>query len=120
MGYIKWVDSLSKGLKVLFTIFANVIFGAYRIVREALAKNWNLMAWDIVFAVVWPVNWVMDLITILGTGKPFDYAKWFGATGEGKSEAKPAEEKKPEEKPAEEKPVVKPEVVDNKGDKTAK
>ena len=59
MGYIKWVDSLTKGLKVLLTIFANPIFAAYRIVREAFAKNWNLMVWDIVFTVVWPVNWVM-------------------------------------------------------------
>ena len=83
MGYIKWVDGLSKGLKVLLTIFANPIFAAYRIVREAFAKNWNLMVWDIVFTVVWPVNWVMDLITILGTGEPFNYAKWFGATGAG-------------------------------------
>jgi chromate transport protein ChrA len=103
MGYIKWVDGLTKGLKVLLTIFANPIFAAYRIVREAFAKNWNLMVWDIVFTVVWPVNWVMDLITILGTGEPFNYAAWFGATGEGKSEAKPAEEKKADEKPAEEK-----------------
>jgi hypothetical protein len=116
MGYIKWVDGLSKGLKVLLTIFANPIFAAYRIVREAFAKNWNLMVWDIVFTVVWPVNWVMDLITILGTGEPFNYAKWFGATGEG-AEAKPAEEKKADEKPAEEKPVEKPEVVDNKDGK---
>jgi len=99
MAYIKWVDDLPKGLKLIFTIFANPIFGAYRIVREAFAKNWNLMAWDIVFTVVWPVNWVMDLITILDTGEPFNYANWFGATGEG-DEAKPAAEH--------------PEVVDNK------
>jgi hypothetical protein len=67
-------------LKVLLTIFVNPIFAAYRIVREALAKNWNLMVWDIVFTVVWPVNWVMDLITICSTGEPFNYAAWFGAT----------------------------------------
>jgi len=116
MGYIKWVDGLPKELKILFTIFANPVFGAYRIVREALAKNWNLMAWDIVFAVVWPVNWVMDLITIAGTGEPFNYATWFGETGEGKAEAKPAEEKKP----AEDKPIVKPEIVEKKDDKATK
>jgi hypothetical protein len=109
MGYIKWIDGLPKGLKILLTIFVNGLFAAYRIVREALAKNWNLMTWDIVFTVVWPVNWVMDLITICSTGEPFNYAAWFGADGSAsssteKKDEKPAEEK-PAEKPAEEKPA---------------
>jgi hypothetical protein len=108
MGYIKWVEGLPKGLKVLFAIIpvTDLIFDAYRIVREAMAKNWTLMVWDIVFT-VYPiaiVSWVMDIITTISKGEPFNYANWFGEKGEGKAEEKPAE------KPAEEKPADKPEA----------
>jgi hypothetical protein len=97
MGYCKALDGMPKIVKILMAIF-DAFWCAYRIVREAVNKNWTLMVWDIVFTVVWPVSLVMDLITVIKDNKPFDYATWFGsdnstASSEKKDE-KPAEEKK--------------------------
>ena len=80
MGYCKALDGMPKIVKILMAIFLDALWCAYRIVREAINKNWTVMAWDIIFTIcpIILVSVVMDIITIIKDDKPFDYATWFG------------------------------------------
>lgn|SRR5574344_914991 len=96
MGYCKALDGMPKIVKILMAIFLDVLWCAYRIVREAINKNWTVMVWDIIFTIapIVIVSVVMDIITIIKDDKPFDYATWFGEKSASTTTEKPAEEKK--------------------------
>ncbi|MBO7573962.1 MAG: hypothetical protein J6T25_04230 [Bacilli bacterium] len=67
MAYIKWMDELTKGLKILFSIlFLDLFWMVYRILKQARAKNWSMMVVWIVIAVflTW-IWWIVDLIFVI-------------------------------------------------------
>jgi hypothetical protein len=112
MEFIKWVDGLSKGVKLVLAIFLPIIFMIYRVIKDATANKILFVLLDIFLGIV---GWVMDIVNIL-TDKPL-FAWGSVVSGDGtidvdatdKKEEKPAdakaEEKPAEEKPAEEKPA---------------
>ena len=75
MAYIKWMDELTKGLKILFCIFfLDTFWMVYRIIKQARAKNWTMMVVWIVIAVflTW-VWWIVDLIYVIMNGKVIEF-----------------------------------------------
>jgi hypothetical protein len=97
-GYIKWVEGLGKGLKLIFAIFVDVLFDLYRIFKCIIAKDFgNKFVYAIIATVIWPIGVVLDIINVCKNNAPSSY--W---SEDGVVEAK-AEDKKPEEKPAEDK-----------------
>ena len=75
MGYIKWMDELSKGLKVLFCIFyLDTFWMVYRIIKQARDKNWSMMVVWIVIAVLlgW-IWWIIDLISVITNDKVIEF-----------------------------------------------
>jgi hypothetical protein len=105
-GYIKWVDGLGKGLKLLFAILVQPIFIVYRIFKCILAKDFgNKFVFTIIAGVIWPIGLVLDVINVCKNNAPASYWSEDGVV-EAKAEDKKPEDKpadKPEEKPAEEK-----------------
>jgi hypothetical protein len=98
MEFNKALDGLPQIVKLLLAIFVDIIWSIYRIIREVTTNNTNVLIWDIVFIIppIAIVTWVMDIVTILGSNKPFDFASWFPAkpAEAPKAEAKAADEKK--------------------------
>jgi uncharacterized membrane protein YqaE (UPF0057 family) len=88
MEYIKWVDGLSKVVKILLAIFLPILFLIYRVIKDATANNVVFILLDIFLGIV---GWVMDIVHICQDQPLFSWGEFI------KPEAKPAEEKKPEE-----------------------
>ena len=75
MAYIKWMDELTKGLKILFSIlFLDLFWMVYRILKQAQAKNWAMMVVWIVIAVflTW-IWWIVDLIYVIMNDKVIEF-----------------------------------------------
>ena len=75
MAYIKWMDELTKGLKILFCIiWLDLFWMVYRILKQARAKNWSMMVVWIVIAVflTW-IWWIIDLIFVIKDGKVIEF-----------------------------------------------
>ena len=75
MAYIKWMDELTKGLKILFCIlWLDAFWMVYRILKQARAKNWSMMVVWIVIAVflTW-IWWIIDLIYVIKDGKVIEF-----------------------------------------------
>ena len=75
MAYIKWMDELTKGLKILFCIlWLDLFWMVYRILKQARAKNWSMMVVWIVIAVflTW-IWWIVDLIFVIKDGKVIEF-----------------------------------------------
>ena len=75
MAYIKWMDELTKGLKILFCIlWLDLFWMVYRILKQARAKNWSMMVVWIVIAVflTW-IWWIIDLIYVIKDGKVIEF-----------------------------------------------
>ena len=75
MAYIKWMDELTKGLKILFSIlWLDLFWMVYRILKQARAKNWSMMVVWIVIAVflTW-IWWIIDLIFVIKDGKVIEF-----------------------------------------------
>ena len=44
MGYVKWMEGLSKVLKIVFCIFyLDLTWMVYRIIKKVNEKNWAMM-----------------------------------------------------------------------------
>ena len=75
MGYVKWMDELSKVLKIVFAIFyLDLTWMVYRIIKKANDKNWTMMAVWIVIAVLlgW-VWWIVDLVTLITKNEVIEF-----------------------------------------------
>ena len=75
MAYIKWMDELTKGLKILFSIlWLDLFWMVYRILKQARAKNWSMMVVWIVIAVflTW-IWWIIDLISVVANDKVVEF-----------------------------------------------
>ena len=75
MAYIKWMDELTKGLKILFCIsWLDLFWMVYRILKQARAKNWSMMVVWIVIAVflTW-IWWIIDLIYVIKDEKVIEF-----------------------------------------------
>ena len=75
MAYIKWMDELTKGLKILFSIlWLDLFWMVYRILKQARAKNWSMMVVWIVIAVflTW-IWWIVDLIFVIKDDKVIEF-----------------------------------------------
>ena len=75
MAYIKWMDELTRGLKILFCIlWLDLFWMVYRILKQARAKNWSMMVVWIVIAVflTW-IWWIIDLIFVIKDGQVIEF-----------------------------------------------
>ena len=75
MAYIKWMDELTNGLKILFCIlWLDLFWMVYRILKQARAKNWSMMVVWIVIAVflTW-IWWIIDLIYVIKDEKVIEF-----------------------------------------------
>ena len=75
MGYVKWMDELSRTLKIVFCIFfLDLTWLVYRILKKAYEKNWAMMVVWIVIAVflgwIW---WVVDLVAMITQDKIIEF-----------------------------------------------
>jgi len=104
-SYIKWVDGLSKAVKIVIAIFVDVLFDLYRIFKCVIAKDFgDKFVFAIIATVIWPIGLVLDIVNIIKNGKPA--SNWSEADDkvvDAKVEDK-KEEPKAEEKPADAKP----------------
>ena len=68
-GYKKWVDGLSKGLKIVFAIFVPVLYFLYRLFNliEEKAKNNDHLVYLIlnVVPIVCIVVYVLDIVAAI-------------------------------------------------------
>ena len=74
-AFIKWLDSRSKLVKILFCLpFVDILWALYRILGAI--KNGNIL--HLVLGIIWVffgsfVGWLLDLICII----LFDHIFWF-------------------------------------------
>lgn len=75
MAYIKWMDGLTKGLKILFSIlFLDVFWMVYRILKAATSKDWTKMViWIIIAVLLTWIWWIFDLIYVIMNDKVFEF-----------------------------------------------
>ena len=75
MAYIKWMDELTKGLKILFTIlWLDLFWMVYRILKQAREKNWSMMVvWIVIAAFLTWIWWIIDLIFVIKDGKVIEF-----------------------------------------------
>jgi hypothetical protein len=109
MGYIKWVDSLDKTVKLILAIFVPILFVIYRVIKDAQNSAVLFIILDIFLGIV---GWIMDIVNLVSDKPLFSWASLINADGSAKAD-KPADAPKAEEKPAdapkaEEKPAEAP------------
>ena len=75
MGYIKWMDSLSKVLKIVFCIFyLDLTWMVYRIIKKVNEKNWAMMVvWILIAVFLGWIWWIIDLIMVIINGKVIEF-----------------------------------------------
>lgn len=77
MAFIKWMDSQSRLVKVLFCLpIIDIIWGVYRVVGCFVKKKINVLR--LILAIVWLlwagfIGWILDLVCII----LFDHICWF-------------------------------------------
>lgn len=77
MAFVKWMDSQSKLVKILFCLpVIDILWGVYRILKETCVKQIN--AGRLVLAIAWVIwagfiGWLLDLVCII----LFDHICWF-------------------------------------------
>ena len=73
MGYIKWMDNLSKVLKIVFCIFyLDLTWMVYRIIKKVNDKNWAMMVvWILIAVFLGWIWWIVDLITVIVSDKVY-------------------------------------------------
>ena len=76
-GYVKWMDGLSKTLKIVFSILVlDLTWSVYKLFRSIVAKNWTHMVFAILWIVVAPwFGWILDLVWLLWKGHVFWFEK---------------------------------------------
>ena len=75
MGYVKWMDELSKVLKIIFCIFyLDLTWMVYRIIKKVNEKNWAMMVvWILIAVFLGWIWWVVDLITVITQDKVIEF-----------------------------------------------
>ena len=75
MGYVKWMDELSKVLKIVFCIFyLDLTWMVYRIIKAVNAKDWTKMAiWILIAVFLGWVWWIVDLVMVILNDKVFEF-----------------------------------------------
>lgn len=74
MGYVKWMDSNPKWLKVVLAIFLGIFWGIYRIVKSVVDGNvLGIILGIVLLFVGLPFMWLVDIITLL----VLDKVLWF-------------------------------------------
>lgn len=77
MAFVKWMDSQSKLVKILFCLpVIDILWGVYRILKETCVKQINAVR--LVLAIAWVIwagfiGWLLDLVCII----LFDHICWF-------------------------------------------
>lgn len=77
MAFVKWMDSQSKLVKILFCLpVIDILWGIYRILKETCVKQINAVR--LVLAIAWVIwagfiGWLLDLVCII----LFDHICWF-------------------------------------------
>ena len=75
MGYVKWMDELSKVLKIVFCIFyLDLTWMVYRIIKAVNAKDWTKMViWILIAVFLGWVWWIVDLVMVILNDKVFEF-----------------------------------------------
>ena len=75
MGFVKWMDELSKTLKIVFCIFyLDLTWMVYRIIKKANDKDWGKMVvWILIAVFLGWIWWIVDLITVIKDEKVIEF-----------------------------------------------
>ena len=75
MGYIKWMDNLSRALKIAFCIFyLDLTWMVYRIIKFVQEKNWTMVVvWGLIAIFLGWFWWVIDLIVMIAKDELFSF-----------------------------------------------
>ena len=75
MAYIKWMDELTKGLKIVFCIFfLDLFWMVYRILKAARAQNWTMMVvWILIAVFLTWIWWIIDLVSVITNDKVVEF-----------------------------------------------
>ena len=75
MGYVKWMDQLSKVLKIVFCIFyLDLTWMVYRIIKAFQAKNTTMaIVWIVIAVFLGWIWWIVDLICVITQDKVIEF-----------------------------------------------
>lgn len=75
MGYVKWMDQLSKVLKIVFCIFyLDLTWMVYRIIKAFQAKNTTMaIVWIVIAVLLGWIWWIVDLIYVITQDKVIEF-----------------------------------------------
>lgn len=75
MGYVKWMDELSKALKIVFCIFyLDLTWMVYRIIKAFQAKNTTMaIVWIVIAVLLGWIWWIVDLIYVITQDKVIEF-----------------------------------------------
>ena len=75
MGYINWMDGLSKTLKIVFCIFyLDLTWMVYRIIKFVQEKIWTMVVvWGLIAILLGWLWWIVDLIVMISKGELFSF-----------------------------------------------
>ena len=75
MGFVKWMDNLSRILKIVFAIFyLDLTWMVYRIIKKVNAKDWGKMVvWILIAVFLGWIWWVIDLVTLIVKGTVIEF-----------------------------------------------
>ena len=75
MGYIKWMDNLSRALKIVFCIFyLDLTWMVYRIIKFVQDKNWTMVVvWGLIAVFLGWIWWFVDLVVMIAKGELFAF-----------------------------------------------
>ena len=75
MGYIKWMDNLSKALKIVFCIFyLDLTWMVYRIIKFVQEKNWTMVVvWGLIAVFLGWLWWIVDLVVMIAKCELFSF-----------------------------------------------
>ena len=75
MGYVKWMDGLSKPLKILFAVlFMDITWMIYRIIKKAEAKDWKMMiVWILIVVFLGAFWWIVDIVTLIAKNQILEF-----------------------------------------------
>ena len=75
MGFVKWMDGLSKLLKIVFAIFyLDLTWMVYRIIKKINDKDWGKMVvWILIAVFLGWIWWVIDIVTLIVKGSVIEF-----------------------------------------------
>ena len=75
MGYVKWMDGLSKVLKIIFCIFyLDLTWMVYRIIKAFQAKNTVMgVVWILIAVFLGWIWWIIDLVCVIVNDKVIEF-----------------------------------------------